>query len=172
MLFSLLVGFYKKLVWAGFFDTPTAIWSTLGISTEFTNITKWNIGNGTDTGKCQWLGVLQGNFLVVIPEQQVCGINKNQRMENISTRCFRVTNAQPWVLPGAPQVSSPWAPACCWSRLHWAGDLSQHFSRLRKSLGLCQQWRCWTHMNQIEAGSWVLHSLLSFFLWCEIASLG
>lgn len=44
-----------------------------------------------------------------------------------------------------------------------AGDLSQHFSRLRRSLDLCQQWRCWTHMNWIEAGSWVLHSLPSVF---------
>lgn len=45
-----------------FLHSPTAIWSTLGISTEFSNITKLKIGNGTDTGKCQWLGVLEGNF--------------------------------------------------------------------------------------------------------------
>lgn len=74
-------------------------------------------------------------------------------------------NAQHWVLPGAPQLSPPWAPASCWS---WRPEPAFFQTEAEfRSLSAVEM------LNPHEPNwGWKLgFAFPSFCLWCEIASL-
>lgn len=114
----------------------------------------------TDTKECQCLGVLQGNFFGGYSRATGLWYNKNQRMEKywqgvsdpvISSPEFYLQH------PGSAFCEHLSAAGAASDRL-WtlASNFSVFYSRLKEGLGLCQQWRCWTHTNRIE------------YLWLEV----